>query len=109
MTGDSLDDLLTKGIELNSRIYYATTTATSTPYIEQTLRGLAATSKTGKVSIVAHSNGGLVTKALLNKLGSEAASLVDKIHSGRATSGAPEALGVALVGHNAGIYKFGFP
>ncbi len=106
----SLDDLLTKGIELNSRIYYATTTATSTPYIEQTLRGLAGGSKTGKVSIVAHSNGGLVTKALLNKLGSEAASLVDKIILvGAPQSGAPEALGVALVGHNAGIYKFGFP
>jgi pimeloyl-ACP methyl ester carboxylesterase len=105
----SLLDLLNKGTERNGKIYYEE--ATSTPYIEQTLRALAGSSQTGKVTIVAHSNGGLVAKALLNKLGDvEAAALVDKVLMvGAPQSGAPEALGVALVGHNAGIYKYGFP
>lgn len=104
----SLTDLLAKGTLRNGNIYYEE--ATSTPYIEQTLRALAGTSKTGKVTVVAHSNGGLVTKALLNKLGSEASTLVDKIVLvGVPQSGAPEALGITLVGHNAGIYTKGVP
>jgi len=100
----SLDDLLNNGKELDGKIYYEE--STSTPYIEQTLRALARTSKTSKVTIVAHSNGGLVAKALLNKLGSEASkSLVDKIIIvGAPQSGAPEAVGSLLVGYDAGIY-----
>ncbi|MFA5942469.1 MAG: hypothetical protein WC798_02240 [Candidatus Paceibacterota bacterium] len=109
----SLDALLDKGAAREGNLYYAggDTGATSTPYIEQTLRALAASSKTGKVTIVAHSNGGLVAKALLKRLGDGTASLlVDKvIMVGAPQSGAPEAFGAALVGHNAGIYKFGFP
>jgi pimeloyl-ACP methyl ester carboxylesterase len=51
---------------LDGKIYYrGTNAATSTPYIIQELRRLAATSKTGKVTIIAHSNGGLLAKALL--------------------------------------------
>ena len=105
----SLDDLLNKGSEHEGRIYYEE--ATSTPYIEQTLRALATSSKSGKVTIVAHSNGGLVAKALLNRLGSEASkSLVDKIVMvGVPQSGAPESLGAVLMGYDAGIYKYGFP
>ncbi|MBI4093708.1 hypothetical protein HY417_01985 [Candidatus Kaiserbacteria bacterium] len=103
----SLADLLNNGAERGGKIFYAE--ATSTPYIEKTLRALAGSSKTGKVSIVAHSNGGLVAKALLNKLGGdEAATLVDKIIMiGAPQSGAPESLGALLVGYNAGIYKYG--
>lgn len=74
----SIDDLLTRGSERNGKIFYAD--ATSTPYIEQTLRSLAESSKTGKVTIIAHSNGGLIAKALLQRLGSEEAGrLVDKV------------------------------
>jgi len=51
-----------------------------THYLDQDLEDLAASSKTGKVMIVAHSNGGLVTKALMLKLQNEGkTSLVDKI------------------------------
>jgi pimeloyl-ACP methyl ester carboxylesterase len=105
----SLNDLLNNGAERDGEIYYED--ATDTPYIEQTLRELAATSKTGKVTIVAHSNGGLVAKALLNKLGdAESAALVDKvILVGAPQSGAPEDLGTLLEGYDAGIYKYGFP
>ncbi|MCX6786236.1 MAG: right-handed parallel beta-helix repeat-containing protein [Candidatus Kaiserbacteria bacterium] len=105
----SLDDLLSNGTERDGKIYYED--STSTPYIEQTLRSLARTSNTRKVTIVAHSNGGLVAKALLNKLGNTAAAkLVDKvIMVGAPQIGAPEAVGSLLVGYDTGIYKYGFP
>lgn len=99
----SLTDLLNNGAERGGKIFYEE--STSTPYIEQTLRALAGSSKTGKVTIVAHSNGGLVAKALLNKLGSEASkSLVDKvILVGAPQSGAPLGMGALLYGLDQGI------
>ena len=101
----SLDDLLAKGSEHDGKIYYDE--ATSTPYIEQTLRSLAASSATGKVTIIAHSNGGLLAKALLRKLGdAEAARLVDKVILVAAPqSGAPSDVGSLLVGYGAGLYS----
>ncbi|MHB1163293.1 MAG: lipase/acyltransferase domain-containing protein [Minisyncoccota bacterium] len=103
----SLPDLLTKGAEHDGKIYYEE--ATSTPYIEQTLRRLAASSKTGKVTVVAHSNGGLVAKALMQNLGATTtAELIDKvIMVAVPQSGAPYAVGALLVGDNAGIYSHG--
>ncbi len=100
----SLSDLLTNGVQKNGNVYYEK--ATSTPYIEQTLRSLAMSSKTGKVTIVAHSNGGLLAKALLNKLGdTEATKLVDKvIMIAVPQSGAPSDIGAMLVGYDAGLY-----
>lgn len=99
----SLDDLVANGIERDGRIYYQE--ASSTPYIEQTLKQLAATSTTGKVTLVAHSNGGLVVKALLAKLGpEETARLVDKIiFVGVPQTGAPQALGGLLFGNREGL------
>ena len=102
----SLDDLLNNGAEREGKIYF--TEATSTPYIEQTLRALAGSSKTGKVTIVAHSNGGLVAKALLNQLGGETPKLVDKvIMVGVPQSGAPIATGALLYGLDQGISYWG--
>ncbi|HEX7651742.1 MAG TPA: hypothetical protein VF439_03445, partial [Candidatus Paceibacterota bacterium] len=94
----SLPDIVTRGAERNGKIYYEE--ATDTPYIEQTLRSLAATSKTGKVAIIAHSNGGLVAKALMERLGgAETARLVDKvIMVGVPQTGAPETVGALLFG-----------
>ncbi len=99
----SLPDIVNNGAKYEDRIYYDQ--ATSTPYIEQTLRELARSSSTGKVTIVAHSNGGLVAKALMQKLGdSETAILVDKvILVGSPQSGAPQALGALLFGHGEGL------
>ncbi len=103
----SLNDLLTKGAQTGTHIDYGQ--ATSTPYIEQTLRRLAASSKTGKVTIVAHSNGGLVAKALLQELGPEASTLVDKvIFVGVPQSGVPLDLGALLYGYDQGIPDY-FP
>ncbi|MES2994557.1 MAG: hypothetical protein V4681_00775 [Patescibacteria group bacterium] len=52
----------------------------SREYLETVVEGLAASSKNGKVAIVAHSNGGLVAKALLVRLQAEGKMhLVDKL------------------------------
>ena len=77
----SLDDILTYGNQLpDSRLYYSgDLRATSTPYVIQELQRLARTSRTGKVTIVAHSNGGLLAKALMIKLGPDASKYIDKI------------------------------
>lgn len=107
----SLDDILNSGNQLpDGRIYYSgDLAATSSPYLIQELRRLAKDSKTGKVTIVAHSNGGLVIKALLNQLGGETATtLVEKvIMVGAPQSGAPVAVGALLYGLDQGISSWG--
>ncbi|MEJ0053816.1 MAG: hypothetical protein WDN10_03795 [bacterium] len=99
----SLPDIIEHGTLRDGMIFYEE--ATSTPYIEQTLHSLAATSKSGRVTVIAHSNGGLVAKALMEKLGGEeTARLIDKvILVGVPQSGAPGAVGALLYGLNQGI------
>ena len=74
--------------------------------IENTLKALAEGSNTGKVTIVAHSNGGLLAKALLQKLGdSDAARLVDKIIFVAVPQvGTPEAVAGMLNGEKQNIF-----
>lgn len=64
------------------------------------VRALAEDSYTGKVTIIAHSNGGLVAKALLDSYGEgQLAGLVDKlVLVGTPQLGTPKALGVLLHG-----------
>ncbi len=72
--------------------------------IEQTLRSLASESKSGKVTIVSHSNGGLLAKALMNELGPDAADLVDQmIFVGVPQLGTPQAVGALLHGYDTGL------
>ncbi len=99
----SLPDIVGSGVERGNRIYYGE--ATDAPYIEEQLRELASTSPTGKVTILAHSNGGLVAKALMQKLGdSEASRLIDKVVLvDTPQSGAPRALGAVLYGDQEGL------
>jgi len=99
----SLTDILSSGIEkLDGSISY--TTSTKQPYIINKLRQLAANSKSGKVTIVAHSNGGLLTKALINQLDEEASNLIDKvIFVAVPQSGTPKAIGALLHGYDLGI------
>ncbi len=88
--------------EAEGKIFY--NQATSTPYIEQTLRHLAENSLTKKVTIIAHSNGGLLAKALLNQLGSDAGTLVDQvILVGVPQLGTPQAIGALLHGFDTGL------
>ena len=70
-------------------------------YPAEVLGELAEESGTGKVTIVAHSNGGLLAKALIDKLGEEGdESLVDRIVLiGSPQLGAPKTIGSMLHGY----------
>ena len=75
-------DIVTKGKQFsgNKISYLVNASIGEDPYIIKTLKQLAETSSTGKVTIVAHSQGGLVAKALTNQLGNtQAAQYIDKI------------------------------
>ncbi|PIR85954.1 hypothetical protein COU14_01580 [Candidatus Kaiserbacteria bacterium CG10_big_fil_rev_8_21_14_0_10_44_10] len=75
--------------------------------LENRIRELATASKSKKVTIVAHSNGGLLAKALVNELGGEAAGLVDQIILvGVPQLGTPQAIGSLLHGYDSGIPTF---
>lgn len=67
-----------------------------------TVTALANTSKTGQVTIVAHSNGGLLTKVLLDELAAQGkADLVDTIVlAGVPQTGTPQAIGTVLHGYD---------
>ena len=95
----SLEDIVSKGVKRGDKIYF--NEATETPYIEETLKALASGSPTKKVTIVAHSNGGLVAKKLMQRLEAEGLSkLVDKIvFVAVPQSGAPQAMAGLLYGY----------
>lgn len=99
----SLDDILSNGKENNGDISYIG--SVSQPFIIQELERLAGSSKSGKVTIIAHSNGGLVAKALIRKLGdAEAARLIDKVVLVAVPqSGTPQAIGALLHGYDQGL------
>ncbi|TSC78836.1 MAG: Acetyltransferases and hydrolases with the alpha/beta hydrolase fold protein [Parcubacteria group bacterium Gr01-1014_29] len=87
----SVEDAARKGIlQTNNQTYWMATE----------LEQLAASSKTGKVTIIAHSNGGLVAKELISLLEEEGkAALVDKlILVATPQLGTPKALAGALHG-----------
>lgn len=68
------------------------------------VRELAAQSDTGKVTLIGHSNGGLVGKALISALGNDAADVVDKfIMVGTPQLGTPSAIGAMLHGYGQSI------
>jgi len=75
-----------------------------TVFLKDELENLATTSKTGKVTIVAHSNGGLLAKALLAEYGNELEAKIDKlILVGMPQAGAPAAMAALLHGYEAGM------
>lgn len=103
-----ITQLLDTGHDINGDIYFdGPQSATSTPYIIQELRSLAASSYNGKVTIVAHSNGGLVAKALLQRLkdiNDPLLSHIDKlILVASPQAGTPEGIAGLLNGHNTGL------
>lgn len=99
----SLPDIIHNGVNHGSHIYFSE--PADEPYLERTLRSLASSSPTGKVTIIAHSNGGLVAKALMQSLGDTlSAELIDSVvFVGVPQSGAPRALGALLYGDAEGI------
>lgn len=106
----SIDDILNRGSERigGGTTFHEVFGATTSPIILQELRRLAATSRTGKVTIVAHSNGGLVAKALMLRLAELGeVELVDKvILIGSPQLGTPKAIASVLHGEGQDI-KFG--
>lgn len=107
----SLDDILNYGNQIEGKIYYSgNSRATTTPYILQELRRLAGQ---GNVTIIAHSNGGLVAKALLKQLQDTNDPLLTHIENlvlvAVPQTGTPQAIGAALHGFDTGLPNDWFP
>ena len=108
----TLDEILEYGNQTSDgNIHYSgTDRATSTPYIIQELKKLSASSRNnGKVTIIAHSNGGLVAKALLKRLQDTNDPLLERIDVvifvAVPQTGTANALGAVLHGYDQGIPK----
>ncbi|HUY62867.1 MAG TPA: hypothetical protein VMV50_03745 [Candidatus Paceibacterota bacterium] len=70
-------------------------------YLEDVVKEMASTSPSGKITIIAHSNGGLLAKALVNAMGPDASTYIDKIIMvGTPQWGTPAAIGAALHADN---------
>ncbi len=94
------DDLLDYGHQTaDGKIYYRgnNSATTSDPYIVQELKRLASTSRTDKVTIIAHSNGGLLARKMLTR--PELAQYVDRVIIVASPQlGTPQAIGGLLHG-----------
>lgn len=86
----SVEDIVTNGVQYENEV----------KYLIAEVERLANNSYTDKVSIIAHSNGGLVGKSLLSELQKQGkAELVDKfVMIGTPQLGTPKAIGVMLHG-----------
>lgn len=103
----SLGDIVQNGTQQEERVYFEDTT--NTPYILDHLRRLASSSATGKVTLVTHSNGGLVAKKLMREIGdTETSRLIDAvILVGVPQSGAPRAIASLLFGDSESLPGIG--
>ncbi len=97
------DKIISGGSKIGGNLSYLQ--ATSSPYMMQELKRLAKNSKTGKVTVIAHSYGGLLAKELMMELGKIGLSgLVDKIiFITVPQTGVPQAVGALLHGYNQNI------
>ncbi len=101
-----LNNLLDYGAQTSDgNIYYrGAFSSTSSPYIAQELRALAISSRTKRVTIIAHSNGGLLAKMILSR--PELAQYVDRvIFIDTPHDGTPQAIGGLLHGFNMALPK----
>ncbi len=103
----SLEDIITNGATTTgSKLYYNNSQDFSESYFLKKLQELKKNSKNGKVTIVAHSNGGLVAKALIQKLKDTNNSLyydIDQVILVAVPQiGTPDAIGVLLHGSSIG-------
>jgi hypothetical protein len=108
-------DIVNRGIEkANGEISYTEElTDTQVPYIIGELQKLSDSSNNGKVTIVTHSNGGLVAKALIAKLiemkNSEKSDLIDHIDNlievAPPLVGTPKAVMGILHGYDQGMFN----
>ena len=80
---------------------HPTQLATTSASLIDSVKRLAATSKSGKVTIIAHSNGGLVAKELMLALGADGSKYIDKlIFVAVPQIGTPQAIAGLLHGYN---------
>lgn len=107
-----MKDLVSRGIigeykEVPYDWRYAPEQVVATHSIEETIKQMAKNSYSGKVSIVAHSYGGLITKELLKKLkDSHLDHLIDRvILIAVPETGTPSSLFAVLQGHNLQLLK----
>ena len=91
--------------DASSTVMESTKYATSTRMLVATFLTMASSSDTGKVTIIAHSNGGLVAKVLVKKLSELGyGNLVDKVILVAVPErGTPKAVGAMLHGHDQNI------
>jgi hypothetical protein len=75
----SLEDIITNGADTGRKVSYTQPQNFSESLLKKQFENLVKTSRTGKVTIVAHSNGGLVAKAFLQKLKDSSDPLFEKI------------------------------
>jgi pimeloyl-ACP methyl ester carboxylesterase len=99
----SIEDILLNGASsTNSVVSFDTNQGFKDSYIYKKLREMANSSRNGKVTIIAHSNGGLVAKALILKLMETNDPLYEKIENLVLVAvpqlGTPDALTSALHG-----------
>ncbi|MEK7133554.1 MAG: PxKF domain-containing protein [Patescibacteria group bacterium] len=94
------DDLLNYGRQtVDGKIYYRGSNAatTSDPYIVQELKRLASSSRSAKVTIIAHSNGGLLAREIMTR--PDLAQYVDRVILVASPQlGTPQAIGGLLHG-----------
>lgn len=98
-----LNDIL-QGVYTDETYTVTYDTPGGAPFIEETVIRMSDESPTKKVSLIAHSNGGLVVKQLLAHLGDRAPQYIDKvIFVGVPQAGAPQALAALLYGYKEGL------
>ncbi len=102
----SLEDILQNGSSSTGQLSYSASQGFQSAFIYKKLNELSDSSKTKKVTIIAHSNGGLVTKALIQKLKDTHDPLYERIDKvifvAVPQSGTPEVIGSLLHGSDIG-------
>ncbi len=104
----SLDDIITKGATTtrNKLVYTNSSQVFSDSYILKKLQEIQKSSPTGKITLIGHSNGGLVIKALVQKLKDTNNPLYNKIDKiifvAVPQVGTPEAVATILHGSSLG-------
>lgn len=100
-----LSDIL-KTKQVDDKVVFDQTSSYQDSYIYQRLTDLVANSKSGKVTMVAHSNGGLVVKELLSQMETNDDPLLSQVDNvilvGVPQSGTPESLVSLLHGSKLG-------
>jgi hypothetical protein len=107
----SLQDIITNGkATADGRLSYLNNQNFSESFILQKLREMQASSADGKVTLVTHSNGGLVVKALIEKLKKENDPLYEEIENiifvAVPEMGTLDAVAVLLYGEKLGLAGF---